>query len=228
MQHRFGAPQIQFAILLLLSLILATGCTNTITIPQNLNQPQSVYILDYGRHSSLLIPTTQPTQHPPQFIEYAYGEWNWYAHQKDGFFNTFPTLFWPTTGTLGRNTWTLTDPIQTQNTDDQISTAAAQHFQAETVFTIPVEASEVTYLLDNLNSRFTQDPEQTPIYNEDFKLYFIPEKKVKYTLFHNCNHEVVDWLRALGCTVQGNGTFADFKINPPPPDTSESAAGATP
>lgn len=220
-----------FIFILFFGIPFAVGCTNVITPPRNLTAPHYVYLLDYGKHSSLLLPSgnVDGNRH---FTEYAYGEWEWYAKQEDGICRVIPTLFWPTTGTLGRNTWTLTgappSPPSTSATGEdadpgaldtrhRISAAAALHFNAEEVFAIAVESATIESLLDTLDNRFTAGAtEKTPVHSEAFNLYFVPEPGISYSLFHNCNHEILDWLRMLGCTIKGNGIFADYRVKSVP------------
>jgi len=221
----------RLALILITLLNLTTACTNIITPPANITNPTNVYVLDYGRHSSLLLPN--PTESDdktltPEFTEYAYGEWKWYARQNDSVWRIPATLFWPTTGTLGRNTWQVRNAGDTfapntsqssTNTDDNacmIVAAVANQFQTEQIIQITADRAAVTDLLDKLNNRFQAANVEQPVYNQAYRLHFVPEPNVKYTLFHNCNNEVVDWLRDLGCTVNGTGIFSTFKLTEKP------------
>src|SRR2546423_386491 len=57
----------------LLTLFLS-GCGGTITPPAQVRQPVNVYVTDYGRHSTLLLPTENGG-----LVEFAFGEWGWLA-----------------------------------------------------------------------------------------------------------------------------------------------------
>jgi hypothetical protein len=60
-------------------LLLCGGCTTTIVPPRAPADPVSVYVTDYGRHSSILLP--DPRGH---LTEYAFGDWNWFALRQVG------------------------------------------------------------------------------------------------------------------------------------------------
>lgn len=214
---------------ILAALNLNAACTNIITPPANIENPTNVYVLDYGRHSSLLVPNRSASDDTlnHEFTEYAYGEWKWFAKQNDSVWRIPATLFWPTTGTLGRNIWQVRNPDDTfalntsqstteKNHNARMATAVANQFQTEKVIHITVDRTAVTNLLDELNDRFKAANVQQPVYNQAYRLHFLPEPNVKYTLFHNCNNEVVDWLRELDCTVNGTGIFSTFKLKENP------------
>jgi len=213
----------------------AAGCTNIIVPPAEVDDPQTAYVLDYGRHSSLLLPNDEETE----FTEYAYGEWEWYALRRDSFFRVLPVLFLPTTGTLGRNTWlTLDDFDSTQRNDDAIREimirAINDQLAPEAIHPLRVEREAVARLREALNERFRKNieavrassssdesPEDEPtLWVPEYRLTFVRDG-VSYTAFHNCNHEVVGWVRELDCRVRGSGMFAEFGVEPPEPLSSE-------
>ncbi|MFW5955095.1 MAG: hypothetical protein ACOCSG_07320, partial [Guyparkeria sp.] len=45
---------------------LLSACATTIVPPESVEQSQAVFVLDHGRHSSLVLP------HPEGFVRYAY------------------------------------------------------------------------------------------------------------------------------------------------------------
>src|SRR5439155_10764301 len=58
----------------ILLLILAGGCSATIIPPASPSNSQTIYVADYGRHSSILLPEPDG-----KFTEYAWGDWEWFA-----------------------------------------------------------------------------------------------------------------------------------------------------
>ncbi len=212
-----------FGLAFILTLFNA-GCSTQITVPTNVVQPQAVFVLDYGRHSSLLLPNSSDTA----FREFAYGEWQWYAQKKDGFLRTIPVLFLPTEGTIGRNEWAIEGAQTEQDTEGrhhQIGVAIWGQFPGlESVYTFHAERDAIAQLWDELNTRF-ESSDSEPVHVAEYHLYFVPDS-VDYTLFHNCNHEVVAWMEALGCIARGSGTYADFvfqgdeDLEIPPPDST--------
>src|SRR5687768_7285716 len=75
----------------------AAGCATTIRPPADPKDPVSVALIDYGYHASLALPAGPGTS-----VEYAYGEWEWFARNNDAWYRVFPALCWPTRGALGR------------------------------------------------------------------------------------------------------------------------------
>jgi len=75
----------------------ATSCTYSILVPQTLTEPTTVYLIDHGRTSSLVLPNLEGS-----YTRYAYGDHRWYALDDTGIWQGFAALFWPTPGALGR------------------------------------------------------------------------------------------------------------------------------
>src|SRR4051812_31909619 len=61
------------AMLMLLSLF-QTGCATTVIPPARPYDPVTVYLTDYGRHSSVIIPSPQGG-----YDEWAFGDWEFFA-----------------------------------------------------------------------------------------------------------------------------------------------------
>jgi hypothetical protein len=158
-----------------------------------------VFVLDYGRHSSLVI----PSESGDFLIEYAYGEWNWFALRKNRWHHVFLTLFFPTRGALGRRAFRARADTQ----------AVRRACFAEAVLEVIVEESNVGNLERRLEAEFEAHRE-TLHYQPEFGLHFVHSDR-DFHLFHNCNHSVSEWLREMGCEVQGPSMFADFKLKPP-------------
>ena len=58
------------------------------------------------------------------------------------------------------------------------------------------------------------------LYSAAHRMYFARNDE-HYWAFHNCNHLTADWLRDLGCKVDGFVLFSNFEMatnpeNPPP------------
>src|SRR3954470_11864194 len=60
-----------------LLLVLSGGCATRVLPPSNPINPVTVYITDYGRHSSVLLPMGDG-----HLMEYSYGDWDFYALKK--------------------------------------------------------------------------------------------------------------------------------------------------
>jgi hypothetical protein len=177
-------------VILLISAALAslTSCTNTIISPANPREPVSVFLLDHGRTPSLVLPIDEQTS-----VRYAYGDWEYYALRKNDLWHGIAAFFWPTQGTLGRK---------------QFAAAANRNGISQTVgvgaeytYELRVEKSKNDELRNSLDQLFDAN-RNSMIINEPYDLEFV-HHPTRYTMFHNSNHEMADWLRQLGCEVRG-------------------------
>jgi hypothetical protein len=174
-----------------------SSCTTTITPPVDPVDPVVVYIVDYGRHASLLLPKDEGQG----LIEYAYGEWGWFALDRSRWHDVFRTLLWPSRGALGRWEWDLPADVET---------IRAGIF-CEDVLQVIVASERERALLVRLDARHAQHAD-TLHYQPLYQLEFVHDDD-EYHLFHNCNHVLARWLRELDCDVHGWAMFADFVVH---------------
>ncbi len=179
--------------------ILLTGCVGTVirTDADALDQHRAAFLVDHGRHSTLVL-----TREDDSMVRYLYGEWRWYALQETGFFRVWPTLFFPTQAAIGRKE--LTGPPDESNIRRQIPVVIQQ------IHELPVEADRLDALESSLDLRFNAAI-QTLHYNSDYDLDFVHDP-VDYTVFYNSNHVVADWLRELGVEVRGNPIWGRWRV----------------
>ncbi len=173
------------------------SCTTSIIPPADPPDPVSVFILDYGRHSSLLLPEAGAQT----LVEYAYGDWNWFALDRSKWYHVAPTLFWPTRGALGQRR------LHVESDPEAILLVVG----CEQVVEVTVSAQKANDLSAELHSQFERHREtlrDQPLYD----LRFV-HSEMAFHLFHNCNHNLADWLRELGCEVRGPAMTADFVSN---------------
>jgi hypothetical protein len=179
---------------LLAALILLSGCVNTIRPAEKPNEPRSVYLVDLGRHTRLAFESPDGA-----VVEYAYGEWRWYAKMQDQWWRAPAVLLWPTQGTLGRWQWP--------------APGAAARFLDEydglIVLELSAEAHRVDALIAELDRDFTRRSGEL-LRNTTYRLDFVPYHR-PYWLFNNSNHAVKGWLQELGFEVRGPGIFADWE-----------------
>lgn len=174
------------------------GCGAIVTPPMNVEEPATVYVLDYGRHTTLLLPAGSGEEE--HWVEYAYGEWKWFALDETDWTRVFPVMLWPTQGALGRLEWSV-EP------DD----VRRERFVSEEGFIkVDVEAGDAQALLERLNKRYASRA-GTYQYGVKSRLHFVHDD-ASYHLLHNCNHETARWLRELGCDVDGLAILADFRL----------------
>ena len=99
-RRRWLSRRTNLGLLLLAGAILIfanAGCVSTIEPPSNPRQPVTVFLQSEARHKGLLLPKAEG-----RFVEYGFGDYDWYALEKDRWYYVFDTVLWPTKGTLGR------------------------------------------------------------------------------------------------------------------------------
>ena len=173
-----------------------SGCVTTIVPPEEPPVPASVFVIDFGRHTALLLPGGPDGS----LVEYAYGEWKWFAFDESRSYRVFPTLFWPTRGSLGRRALLVAPDRH----------AIRRAVPCEDVLEVVVASKDALSLSARLEAQFEEHLDSVhyqPLYDLDF----VPSEKA-FHLFHNCNGAVADWLRELGCDVRGAAVFASFVV----------------
>lgn len=173
------------------------SCATTVTPPGKVSDPVTVYLADYGRHSSVLLPRPEAG-----FVEFEYGEWRWFALNETGFWAAWRALCWPSTGTLGRREWTV---------------AAAEELRVRfgemEVYELAVERERAAALRRQLEERWARNA-STAVFNPTYDLHFVRDDRA-YHLGHNCNPAVAGWLRELGCGVRGPALFSNWRVRLP-------------
>jgi hypothetical protein len=174
--------------------LLVGGCA-TITPPPPPADAVTVYVVDYGRHASLLL-----HDQGDEWVEFGYGEWGWFAEDRESLFRAPLILLLPAQGTLARG------PAVEPGPDPG-------WMGAERVFAIAVERSDAAALRERLDAPFRDRAAR--IYRNRHGMECVPVPE-RYCLFHNCNSELARWLRALGCRVRGVVLLANFRLKPVP------------
>lgn len=187
-----------------LGAVLLAACTTTVTPPPSPRFPVTVYVADHGRHAGLLLPRPGG-----ELVEFSYGEWNWYALGKTGFWRTPAVLFWPTHATLGRRSWPgkLSDAELAEQM--QLGTQ-----QGTALHRLVVERGAAARLLLMLEERHLVNRTGRPTVTNHGLLF--TSDPSSFSLFYNCNSAVSDWLELLGCDVSLAAPTANYEIEPPP------------
>jgi hypothetical protein len=188
---------------LLLALTIAvvcTGCTSLITPPPiPTAKASTVYLIDYGYHTSLLL----PQQSPRSFLEYAYGDWQWFALGKKGSGSGVRSMFFSSSAGLGRRTIHFDQSPTSQ--------VVVEALQATRAVEFTIDADAVNRLARELDQQYTTGAARDSHYSPANQLTFVPSRE-HYWMFHNCNHETVEWLQALGCEVSGLHATSDLRV----------------
>ena len=175
----------------LLLVLLLAGCATTVVLPNPVATPETVWLLDYGRHSSLVFSRGDGT-----VTEYAFSEWRWSALGENGNWARFWVKSYP--GTLARRTERV-EP-----------TAIRERFECETLYAIRVERERARAVLAELDERYERNI-VTQVFSPANQMHYVEDPK-GYKITYNCNNAVKGWLTDLGCETSGGGFFATFKL----------------
>ena len=189
------------------ALFVAAGCSNTIVPPVNLQDPTSVYLIDYGRHSGLVLPHPGetkifPNADPPRYVEYAFGEWQWFALGREGPIDAIRALLVPSRGALGVRA---------------VEGSPREHDQPGWFYVeaIPILVERKTaYDLSKSLAGMWHEQHEEMVFNETNGLSFVPIEK-RYSFFRNCNPVLAGWLKELDCEVRGTALFSDWRVATP-------------
>lgn len=174
------------ALVMTLSIVLLKGCTSTVVAPSNVQEPVSVYIVDYGRHPSLVLPRSEAL-----LVEYSYGEWEWYAMNRTGFFDVFRALLISSPAALGRR-----EIVQDHDEDEWWDQVPAVNLHRVTV-----ERALADDLVQRLDDQWNANRD-TAVFNQLRDLHLVRHPQ-RYHAFTNSNIQLGKWLEDLDCTVRG-------------------------
>lgn len=191
--------------LCLIPLVLAcTGCVTTIQPPAAVHHPTRVWVIDYGLHSSLLLPAAEANpaggESPVTHTEYAFGDWDWYAQAKTGPLHAVRSLLLSDRSTLAR--------VEHRWSPDVGRHTMAVMLEAEHVQPLTVEASRVEAVRRQLESQVEHNRVDGIIRGQT-RFVPVPER---YWLGHTCNAWTADRLRDLGCRVRGPTLRSEFRV----------------
>ncbi|MBE9007711.1 DUF2459 domain-containing protein [Fortiea sp. LEGE XX443] len=185
----------KFASVVIVSILLVWVLSPAIIVPPaDPVEAVTIYVTDYGWHSRLVLPTGNS-----KLIQYAYGDWNYFALNQQDLRNGAAALLLPTQGTLGRRKFSNIAELQ------QI---IQQHDHS--LLSLEISQTKVIQLLKLLDERFNRNV-ATSIENFQTGLTLVKDNQ-EYTLFHNSNHEIVKWLKSLDCQIYGFVMWANFQV----------------
>lgn len=173
-----------------------TGCGSTVVIPPaSPVDPVPVFVLDHGRHTSLVLPAPDGT-----LTRYAYGDWRFYAERRTGPGHAAAAILWPTDAALGRRH--LPGPATREAVRAQVRVTVQE------IHPLNVEAARVADLRQRLDAWFEAGRVlESPDVNLSFVAYPRP-----YSLRHNSNTMIADWLTELGAQVSRRPLWAGWII----------------
>lgn len=185
-------------LLFLLAVPLA-GCATIVIPPANPVDPVPVFIADYGKHSSLVFPAEDG-----RLVEFGYGQFDWYALEKDEWWRVPGLLFVPQQGTLCREEWA--GPATEAGVDKG-------RRWLEEILRVDVARADEERVLARLEARFAAGA-SNKVRNPNYRLWFVFDDDL-YWVGHSCNAAVADWLEELGCTVPARTVTANYRVLAP-------------
>ncbi|MEO0835385.1 MAG: DUF2459 domain-containing protein [Cyanobacteria bacterium J06642_3] len=196
--NQIFSPRLKISIFLLLTLIVVgfilLNSPTFIIPPTTPAVPVTVYVVDYSYHSRLVLPNGEE-----KLIQYAYGDWRYFALNRQDLGNGIAALLYPTQGTLGKRQFNNFAEFQRQLEGNRY-----------TILSFEVAEAKAAQLLKLLDRRFRHNLSMQ-IKNPLNHLTFVPVDR-DYTMFHNSNHELVTWLKNLDCQVKGFVALPKFQV----------------
>lgn len=168
-------------------LTLLAGCAARLEPPAEVADPVDVYLLDHGRHASLVLPYGEEG-----VVRYSYGDWQWYVegHRHAG--SALAAMLWPTRGALGRRVHPQLE------VPAELSRVAPEGIERS--YPLTVERARTRSLRRRLDARFAVAG--PAVESTAFDLTFVPHPRA-YWLAHQSNLVVARWLGELGVAVRG-------------------------
>lgn len=179
--------------------VALSGCTSTLEAPSVDGEVREIYLMDHGRHPSLILPDGRGGA-----VRYAYGDWRWFAESETGFMAGAAALLWPTRGALGRQrlqAWQSAAALRRQIQEGFV-----------TLYPLQVPAAAVAKLASRLDRLHSARRKQA-LYNPRFSLTFVPHPQ-DYWFPSNSNVVTARWLEELGVEVHGTALFSRWKLAP--------------
>jgi len=181
-------------LLCVLITLFVGGCATTVIPPAHPQNPAMVYLTDYGRHSSVLLPSSGGG-----FDEYAFGDWNFFALGHTQWWVALHALIYSPQATLGRR---HIEPASSETIQKGLGDCKRlMKFEASQIY--------IDALSTDLDARFRR---QSPaIFSDYCKLYCVRDDEY-YWIFHNCNNVTAGWLKQLGCKINGPAIYSNFYL----------------
>lgn len=180
---------------LILGLLVGCGCSTRVIAPPRPVDPVTVYLTDYGRHSSIVMP-----QGPRSYVEYAFGEWNFFARGDTRWWVGARALLGSSQSTLGRRQFTGIEGAK--RLKDSLGCTRMMPFE--------VSRLRAELLALNLDADFRRSA-AAPMFSSYSQLHHVRDDTF-YWLGHNCNHITAQWLKQLGCRIDGPAVFSNFRV----------------
>ncbi len=185
----------------LLFILFLSGCSTTyLTPPVNPPDPRTVFVVDHGRHTSLVIATDTG-----KLVRYAYGDWRYYADRDTRLRTGVAALFCRTPSTLARRE--LPGPAE------EAALRVQMRVGVQMIHVLQVDGSDADRLRAELDAVHTQGADRH-LYVAVYDLVFAPYPE-PYTWRNNSTTKIAEWLDELGVAVGGPALVARWKVLEP-------------
>lgn len=171
-----------------------SGCAWKIHPPAEVQDPVPVYLTEYGRHTRVALPVDSR-----RFMEYGFGEWNFYGLEKNGALDGLRAIFGMGEGAFSRRELAASH-------EGRLDLQTSGGFRSER---LEVERKDVRQLMQVLEARWSQNEE---VRIREWDAVPVSRDPVRYHLFYNSNHVAAKWLRDLGCEISGTPVFSNFSV----------------
>jgi hypothetical protein len=192
------------ALAALVSVVLlgfAFGCTSTVTPPPLPADPSTVFLLREAMHTGLVLPPIDAAD-GAEYVEFGYGDWGWFALGNDQWYHVFATVLWPTQGGLGRRTFGARTEAELR----------ARVTWAE-LSPLVVSATKANALRRRLQDRFDKGRGEL-VERRELGFQFVPGDE-SYWFPNNCADVAARWFEELDCRVGWTPIRAGLAAAPP-------------
>jgi len=189
----------RFAVAALLSVsLLLSGCAWSIRPPEDVRNPVTVYVNEYGRHTRVAVPAFEANT--GQFVEFGFGEWRFYGLEDRGATSAVRAA-------LGFGSGAMSMRHLKPNSAGVLTPAETGGTRSESII---VERSHAEELRNRLAERWISNPRPA----RERQVDGVPVKPdpARYHLFDNSNHAAARWLSDLGCRVTGFPILSNFVV----------------
>jgi len=177
------------------------SCASLVAPPTAPRDPVSVFVLREARHVGVVFPQEQRGA-VARYVEFGYGDWAWYALERDRWFHVFAAVLWPTQGALCRREHDARTPEQL--------VARAHWVELDE---LRVERASAAAMLAELEARFDARSAQA-VELAEFAMTFTPCES-SYWFQHTCADEAAEWLERMGCHVAPVPIRIGLRARPP-------------
>ena len=187
-------------------LVAGAGCSATIVPPSNPADPVDVFVTDYGRHSSVILPT--PVDQRTTYIEYAFGDYRWFA-LGDTKWYAIGSMISSGQSTLGRR------QCKRPSMDSAESDIEFAHaLDCDKLIRLRCDRQRAAKLADDLDARFLREAQNKggTVHSDYSGLDHVKDSE-GYCALHNCNHVTANWLRELGCEIHGFPVLSHYELS---------------